>query len=382
MGRILIVTRNFPPLWGGMERLNLHLVEELSRRFAMHMIAPDGAVKYVTSQISVIQVPLRPLVRFLSIATIQAVRSALIWRPHIIIAGSGLTAPIAFLAAKLCHARSFVYVHGLDIAISHPIYRAFWYPVLRRLNGVIANSQSTAQLAFDIGIASERISIVHPGVTIPNEIDQSAPARFREKHRLSSGPILLSVGRLTTRKGIREFVAEVLPPIIAHRPDIQLVVIGDEPTDSLYAKGQSIESILQVARSVGVEKNIHFLGKQFGDELADAYYAAAVHVFPIRNIPSDPEGFGMVAIEAAAHGLATVAYATGGVVDAVCHGQSGCLVAPGKNSEFAAAVLQMITSPLPKEKICEFAGRFSWQLFGERIAAVIESDGVKYRVNN
>jgi phosphatidylinositol alpha-1,6-mannosyltransferase len=377
-----MITRNFPPLWGGMERLNLHLVEELSRRFVMHVVAPDGASKYVTSQISVTQAPLRPLALFLSVATIRAVCRALTWRPHIVIAGSGLTAPIAFLAAKLYRARSFAYVHGLDLAVSNPIYRAFWYPSLRRLNGVIANSQSTAQLALDIGIASERISIVHPGVTIPNDIDRSALARFREKHRLSSGPILLSVGRLTTRKGIREFVAEVLPLIVAQQSDAQLVVVGDVPTDSLHAKGQSIESILQVARTIGVEKNIHFLGKQFGEGLADAYYAAAVHIFPVRSLPSDPEGFGMVAIEAAAHGLATVAYATGGVVDAVCHGQSGCLVAPGKSSEFAAAVLQMITSPLPKEKICEFAGRFSRQLFGEHIAAVIESDWVKHRANN
>ena len=36
-----------------------------------------------------------------------------------------------------------------------------------------------------------------------------------------------------------------------------------------------------------------------------------IHIFPVCHISDDPEGFGMVAIEAAAHGAPTVAFATG-----------------------------------------------------------------------
>jgi hypothetical protein len=41
--RLLLVTRNFPPLWGGMERLNQHLADELALEYDVRLIAPEGA---------------------------------------------------------------------------------------------------------------------------------------------------------------------------------------------------------------------------------------------------------------------------------------------------------------------------------------------------
>lgn len=106
-----------------------------------------------------------------------------------------------------------------------------------------------------------------------------------------------------------------------------LVVIGEAPKNSLGAGIQTIESIQAQAEHFGVAEHIRFLGV-ITDKvlLATAYEAADVHVFPVRHIPDDPEGFGMVAIEAAAHGVATVAFATGGIVDAISEGVSGYLV--------------------------------------------------------
>lgn len=46
--RILIVTRNLPPLVGGMERLNRHMADELSRCHAdVRLIGPRGAASAV-----------------------------------------------------------------------------------------------------------------------------------------------------------------------------------------------------------------------------------------------------------------------------------------------------------------------------------------------
>jgi phosphatidylinositol alpha-1,6-mannosyltransferase len=75
----------------------------------------------------------------------------------------------------------------------------------------------------------------------------------------------------------------------------------------------------------------------------------------------------MVAIEAAAHGLPTVAYATGGVVDAVREGQSGRLVSPGDAAGFAHAVLATLASPFAPEGCRTFAQGFAWDEFGRRI---------------
>ena len=41
--RVLHVTRNLPPLVGGMERLNWHIADELSRHADVRVVGPQGA---------------------------------------------------------------------------------------------------------------------------------------------------------------------------------------------------------------------------------------------------------------------------------------------------------------------------------------------------
>jgi phosphatidylinositol alpha-1,6-mannosyltransferase len=375
--RLLLITRNFPPLWGGMERLNWHLAAELAKRFEVHVVAPVGAAEHAPAAVLVREVPLQPLRRFLTAAALAALAEARRFRPRIVLAGSGLTAPLALLAARLCRARSVAYVHGLDVVAPHPVYRALWLPALRRMDRVIANSAPTAELARKAGVAPERIAIVHPGVDIPAP-DPTARARFRQRWNLPpDAPVLLSVGRLTARKGLREFVQEALPTVARARPDVVLVIVGDAPKQALYAQVQTPESILAAAREAGVAGHIRWLGTLFGQDLADAYFGADLHVFPVRDLPGDPEGFGMVAIEAAAHGLPTVAYATGGVIDAVREGQSGRLVPPGDAAGFAQAVLATLASPLAPEGCRTFAQGFAWGEFGRCIMDALPADSAR-----
>ncbi|MNG23962.1 D-inositol-3-phosphate glycosyltransferase [compost metagenome] len=82
----------------------------------------------------------------------------------------------------------------------------------------------------------------------------------------------------------------------------------------------------------------------------------------------------MVAVEAAAHGLQTVAYSSGGVVDAVADRVSGRLVASGHSEGFAQAVLALLADPIPAETIRGFAEDFSWRRFGERIKEAISDE--------
>jgi phosphatidylinositol alpha-1,6-mannosyltransferase len=51
----------------------------------------------------------------------------------------------------------------------------------------------------------------------------------------ATAPILLSVGRLTTRKGLAEFVDRGLPAILAVHPDA-LLVISATAADALHRR--------------------------------------------------------------------------------------------------------------------------------------------------
>lgn len=369
--KILHITRNLPPLVGGMERLNWHIADELSRYASVHVVGPAGSASQRPEHVQMTEVPLRPLWNFLLTSAWASLVQARRFKPHTVLAGSGLTAPAALMAARAAGARACVYLHGLDVAVQHPVYRALWHPAIRRMDVVIANSSPTAELACRLGVADEKIRIVHPGVTLPASAQSTAALdTFRVRHGLGQGRLLLSVGRLTTRKGLREFVEHALPTIVRAAPDIFLVIVGDAPTESLHASVQTRVSIQAVADAAGVGQHLRFLGVITDpQELACAYEAASLHVFPVRQLTGDPEGFGMVAIEAAAHGLPTVAFGTGGIVDAVRPGQSGQLASPGDYAALAQAAMQVLTdgSTAWQDGSRAFAARFAWSITGEKI---------------
>lgn len=374
--RILIVTRNLPPLVGGMERLNWHMAEELSKVADVRIIGPAGSAALAPVHVEVREAPLQPLWKFLLHARALACREARKWRPDIVLAGSGLAAPLARSAARSCDARTAVYVHGLDVAVKHLAYRMFWLPAIRHADRVIANSHATAELCQATGVDPVRLGIVHPGVgTSPAYLESSTAneaeaghSAFREHLGVGNGPILLSVGRLSLRKGLREFVTYALPRIVAAQPGAALLVVGDPPSQALHARAQTPANIQAAADAAGVGSCIRFLGKISDDQLDEIYRHADVHVFPIRAIPDDPEGFGMVAVEAAAHGLPTVAFSAGGVSDAVSEGVSGHLVLPNDYIGFAEAVVRTAAERnVLRSSSIAFARQFAWPEFGTGI---------------
>lgn len=374
--RVLLITRNLPPLRGGMERLNRHIALELAREFDVAVVGPRGCNSYLPNDIDIREVDAKPLWRFFAGALLHGFRSARRFRPDMVLAGSGLAAPFAWLAAKVVRARFAVYVHGLDLIADHPVYRWLWRPFIRRADLCIANSRNTQRLAESIGIPSQRIAIVHPGVDMPMP-ETDAANDFRARFDLGDRPLLLSVGRLIARKGLLEFVEYALPRIVERFPDTCLVVLGDETPDLLQGSSAGLgERIRQRAATLGLERNLRFIGPQDDATLASAYRAAAVHVFPVREVAGDVEGFGMVAIEAAAHGLPTVAFAVGGVPDAVADGDSGYLLPPDDYIGFAERVRDVIASgggsPM-RETARTFASDFAWMHFGERLRRILQS---------
>lgn len=369
--RILLVTRNMPPLLGGMERLNWHMAHRLQETADVRVVAPQGTAA-MAPQLAVREVPLAPIWNFLWQAGRVAAQEARSWRPDVVLAGSGLTAPLALRAARASGAKAVAYVHGLDVAVRDPVYGALWLPALRRMDRLIANSTATAALCGVIGVNPDRVGLVHPGVELPSTLpDDSAIAAFRAAHELGDRPLLLSVGRLTTRKGLLEFVMQALPRIVQAHPDVLLVVVGEAPSHSLHASVQTPDSIRAAAHTLGLAHHLRFIGVETDyRRLGVIYRAARVHVFPVRELRGDPEGFGMVAVEAAAHGLPTVAFATGGVVDAVSEDVSGRLVAPGDYRGFADAVLDTLQPFRQWMRPCtDFAAQFAWTEFGHRVDA-------------
>lgn len=371
--RILVITRNLPPLRGGMERLNYHLLQELAQGFELGVCCPWECLSAVSPTMRAAGVPLRPLSQFILAGTARSIALARRFRPHLVLAGSGLTAPLARIAAASVNARSGAYLHGLDIAAEHWIYQKLWVRQFRALDLILVNSRHTAALAERVGVPAARINIVHPGVSLP-AWEPATAIEFRQHFGLGDRPVLLSLGRLTSRKGLVEFLERVMPALVVAVPRIFLAVIGGEAVHSIKADTQSQWQRIQLTiQRLGLGEHVQLMGEQDDAMVGAAFFSASALVFPVLNMPGDSEGFGMVAVEAAAHGVPTVAFAVGGVVDAVADPESGSLAPSGDYFQMTEKLIELCRSSASEEarqRRRDFAANFEWSRFGEQVRKV------------
>lgn len=376
--RALLVTRNFPPLIGGMERVNQHLLAELSREWRVSLCGPGGCAPFASVAEKVCETALRPVARFLVLTAWKAIVLARKQRPGLIVAGSGLAVPMAWLAAKAVGARLVVYLHGLDIIAPSLVYQSLWLPLIRRCDVVLVNSENTGALARNRGIPPERISVLHPGTDIPSQ-DRSRGENFRARFGLGARPVLLSVGRLTRRKGIAEFITYALPAIARQRKDVLLLIIGEEASDALHAhRGSELVRVAAAIKGAAMEQHVRIIGHCDEATLGDAYEAADCHAFPVLDLVGDVEGFGMVALESAAHGLWTVGFMVGGVGDAIAEDVSGHKVSSGDYVGLAAKIISLLGRPASDLEASRrssrlFAAQFEWKLFGQRLLELVQT---------
>jgi len=370
--RILFITRNFPPLVGGMERLNFHAFEALSDRYEMMLLGPKGCGDYVQDA-PVTGISTGSSLQYVMRCCFEAYRLSHQWKPDLIIAGSGVAALPARVAARRTGAATITLVHGLDVIYPSKLYQVGFVPAIRNSDTVVANSANTANLTVSAGVPQNCIEILHPGVTLPTQCSAVQPPQLG--FDLAGKKILLSVGRLIRRKGLPAFIQFALPKIVDKDPDVLFLVIGTA-SESTALKKEGIEAELQQAVvDAGMQQHVKLLGRVSDETLGQLFSIASLHLFPVLDLPGDVEGFGMVAIEAAAHGVPTIAFAAGGVPDAVKDKVTGYLVERGSYDAFAQAVLHglnMLGKELCSERCIEFAEQFSWDKYGQRLCAICE----------
>lgn len=373
--RALVITRNLPPLVGGMERLVGHIVRALSEQYQMYVVGPEGCATQLPHKALVTEIPVNPIWLFLLRVKLAAIVQAVKWKPDLVFAGSGLTAPFAWMAARLAGAQCVVYLHGLDIEAASPVYQWLWKPFFRRFDLVLVNSRFTRGLAESAGIPPEKIQVLNPGVELPDLAESNSKSHvFRKRHQLQHRPVLLYVGRITGRKGLLPFVRDILPGLVDARPDLKLVVVGTEPKYAVKREQSLMDQIVAALGERGLGDSVLFLGDLSDDHLEEAYFGSDALIFPVIERKRDHEGFGMVAVEAAAHGLPTVAFASGGVVDAVLDDQSGSLVPEGDREAFAAHVLEFLNDRGNEEvrmRVRRFAENLAWPHFSVRLLMLL-----------
>ena len=200
---------------------------------------------------------------------------------------------------------------------------------LAKASRVIAVSQFIRDQLLSLGTAEEKVVVHYIGV------DRQ---RFSPK-KIQRQPMVLFVGRLVEKKGV-EYLIQAMAHVQRQQPDVELVIIGDGP---LRSQLQTLAEQLSV--------RVRFLGKQPPEQVRHWMNCAQVFCGPsIVADSGDAEGFGMVFVEAQAMGLPVVSFATGGVTEAVIHGQTGLLAPEKDTAQLTKAIQRLLTDEALRQK--------------------------------
>ncbi len=269
---------------------------------------------------------------------------------NLLICGHVAQLPVAWLARCLRPGLRYALVaHGIEV------WRPFTFLerlALRRAWRIFCVSEFTrSELLSRIALDPSRV------IVLPNALDPTLDADISLVSAPAS-PVILAVSRLsfTDRyKGIDHLI-EALPAIVTSIPSVKLRIVG---------RGDDRTRLQQLARDRGVAASVEFAGYVDDRQLRQEFARCTAFA-----LPSQKEGFGLVYLEAMAHGKPCIAARAGGAPEVVT-AESGLLVPYADINALSTACLTALTRTWDAAAIRACAQRFSYQEFRQRLQRLI-----------
>lgn len=219
--------------------------------------------------------------------------------------------------------------------------------------GLLAVSESLREDMVALGMPAGRIDVHYTGLDREkfHPIDRGAAralvSAMPNLQIWSEGPLLVTPGALIPRKG-QGLVIEALSRL----PTARLALAGS---------GEDEGRLRALAKRLGVEERVHFLGLVDHELLPHVLCAADVLV-----LPSASEGLANVWIEGLACGTPIVIPDVGGAREIVSDETAGRIAARSSGA-IAAAVQDILAAPPTQAEVAEHVSRFSWGVNAENI---------------
>ncbi len=251
--------------------------------------------------------------------------------------------------------------HGSEILkfAGHPLRRWLAGQLIRRATRVSTLSNYTQELLLShFPEAADKIYLTPGALRSDFAVVPPKPDTRRDKI------VILTVGRLHPRKGqlLTLQALQMLPPDVRAR--LEYWVVGGQ------SKG-NYENLLRTQAAQQPDLAVRFFGNLPDEELTGIYDGADIFAMTSVKHGSSVEGFGLVYLEAAAHGLPVVAHDVGGVSEAMVDGVTGLLVPPNRPVQLAAAFEKLIHDPALRRKLGaagrEWAMRNCWKESAEAL---------------
>lgn len=299
--RIAVLNRVFSPTGGGAERYSIALVEQLAQRHDIHVFAQ--LIDHQWPGVSYHRIP-TPFVRprwvnqlWYAAATWWATRRGfdLVHSHENTWHGQVQTIHVMPVKYKLLHGRSgWAWCQGWLRALTSPRLWAYLMFERARLSGrpgrhrVVVSSASLGQaLAIAYPRSVQTPEVLTPGVQMVGSVSATQRVAARQELGLPlGGTCLLFVGHDYGKKGLAALL-KVMPALPA---EVLLMVVGN-PTQAAVFR--------DLASNLGIASRVYFLGSL--KDISPVYSAADILVHPTLE-----DTFGMVVLEAMAHGLPVI----------------------------------------------------------------------------
>ncbi len=353
--RTLVLTPDFPPMLGGIQLL-VHRVTRYFTGLEPLVVAsrsPGSDAYDRASELEIRRAMTLPGPRPLSTSLLnaKALQEGLRFRPEAILSAHIVTSPAAALLRKALGVPVVQLFHAKEIGARSSL-AGF---AARNADASVTVSRYTRDLVLAAGGPPDRIHCISPGVDIPDHPSEARAER----------PTVLTIARLEDRYKGHDVLVRAMALVRARVPHARWVVLGDGPLRP---------ALEELATAHGLDaETVRFLGP-VSDEARDAWLDRA-HVFAMPSrLPAGGyagEGFGIVYLEAGAHGLPVVAGDVGGALDAVVDGETGLLVDPTDHVAVADGLSRLLEEPSFAAELgvagAARAARFAWPEVAGRI---------------
>lgn len=265
-------------------------------------------------------------------------------RPDLVlcIAPSLLSAPVAWIAARLSGAAAWLHVQDFEVSAAvatgllHGESRLVRWAtsverfIMRRFDRVSSISPEMCRRLVNVGVADERVRQMRNWADLDSVKPQDAPSPYRTAWNVQARHVALYSGNIANKQGI-EIVVEAARRL-RHREDIVFVICGD-------GSGRAA-----LERDAAAHPNILLRDLQPRENLSDLLSLASVHLLPQKSDAAD-----LVLPSKLTNMLASgrPVIATADPDTGLAREVAGCgiVTPPGDAAAFAAALEKLLDDP-------------------------------------
>lgn len=261
---------------------------------------------------------------------------------------------VAALVKKVLNIPYYTISHGADIFGTRNLFLNFFKKVtLNNCSGIAVVSNEIKK-----EIKKLRPECVVDVIPMGTDTKLFSPTRYdkniKKKYNVN-GPLLLFVGRLSEKKGLR-YLIEAMPSILKRFPKTKLLVIGS---------GEEQGKIQSLVKNLDLDKEVLFLGAIDHQKLPRYYATADIFIGPsVQAMIGDMEGFGLVFTEAMSCGTTTICTNLPAMKDIIKDKKTGFVVKQKSSKDISKKVIEILKNKNKSKLIANKGRTFVTKKFG------------------